>query len=119
MNIAFRLEKQLNASMTFYEICDDLELQMGQHPFLSDLGDKIIHYDSWIDVEMLEPEIKSNELLILVSAREHSVSYDKSLARLPRLLADKFTRHSFLLIYPEIKNEKVVDGVNSQFVVGL
>ncbi len=119
LNIAFRLEKQLSSHITFYEVCDDLELQMGQHPLLSDLSDRITQYNSWIDVEMLEPEIKNTELLIFVSAREHSASYDKSLAKLPRLLADKFTRHSFILIYPEIKNEKVFDGINSQFMVGV
>ena len=102
LNIAFRLEKQLNATISFYEISDDLEMQLGQHPLLSDLSDRITHFNSWMDVELLELEIKSNELLIFVSAREQSDSYDKSLARLPRLLAEKFTRHSFLLIFPEI-----------------
>ncbi len=102
LNIAFRLEAQLNAQMSFYEISDDLEMQMGQHPLLSGLNNKIEQFNSWVDVEMLESDIKSNELLIFVSAREHSVSYDKSLARLPQLLAEKFTRHSFILIYPEI-----------------
>lgn len=102
LKIVFRLEKQLNAPISFYEISDDLEMQMGQHPLLSDWTDRITHFNSWMDVELLELEIKSNELLIFVSAREQSDSYDKSLARLPRLLAEKFTRHSFLLIFPEI-----------------
>jgi hypothetical protein len=53
------------------------------------------------DLLLVGKSMKENDLLVLVTARRNSVSYDPLFEKLPRLLSRYFKNNSFIIIYPE------------------
>lgn len=56
---------------------------------------------SWDDFPALRHELKSDQLLVVVTARRGSISYQKSFAKLPQQLEKDFAHVSLMLIYPD------------------
>ena len=57
-------------------------------------------FDDWDDFLILSREIRDNDNLIIVMAREKSLSYHNSMQRIPHYLRKFFENQSFILIFP-------------------
>ena len=57
--------------------------------------------ESWDDLLMLSAAVNYDHLLVVVSARRGSISYDKSFEQLPAQLARYFANNSLILLYPD------------------
>ncbi|MDQ3393902.1 MAG: cation:proton antiporter [Bacteroidota bacterium] len=59
------------------------------------------HFSHWEDFLILSREIKADDLLIIISSRKGSISYNSFLDKVPKQLAKHFQTQSFVIIYPE------------------
>jgi hypothetical protein len=62
-------------------------------------------YEEWDDLFNLSRKVNIDDLLIVISARKATVSYNPHLDFVPKQLAKYFDLNSFLIIYPEQKLE--------------
>lgn len=58
-------------------------------------------FAEWEDFLILSREVTNTDLLVIINARDGSVSYNKYMDAIPRKLAQHFQSTSFLIIYPE------------------
>jgi hypothetical protein len=58
-------------------------------------------FDDWEGFSDLAKEITTNDLFIVVSARQETVSYHNLLDRVPKRLARDFDKISFVIVYPQ------------------
>lgn len=115
-----RLSQQLNAALRFFivgESCDKIE-----KIWKADKKHSKASFNFWRDYEELEfwsAHFKENDLLVVISAREQTLSYTKTLERLPRILSDVFANVSFVILFPEQTASiwsGTEGGVSEQFV---
>ncbi len=57
--------------------------------------------DSWRDFPTLKDELNADHLLVVVTARTGSISYQHAFAKLPYQLQHDFAANSLMLIYPD------------------
>lgn len=57
-------------------------------------------FTDWDDIKSIPENLKSNDLFIVITARQKSVSYFSSLEQVPLRLNKYFEAHSFILLYP-------------------
>lgn len=57
--------------------------------------------DSWEDFPALRHEVNEDHLLVVVTARRGSISYNKAFSKLPQLLEKEFAHVSLMLVYPD------------------
>lgn len=55
----------------------------------------------WDDFLMLTSVVRNNDLLVVITARKSSLSYNPLLEKLPKQLAMYFKEHSYIVLYPE------------------
>lgn len=60
---------------------------------------------SWNDFPALRHELTRYQLLVVVTARKGSISYQNSFAKLPQQLRTDFANNSLMLIYPDQQEE--------------
>jgi Kef-type K+ transport system membrane component KefB len=58
-------------------------------------------FEDWEDFLVLSREVTTADLLVIISARHGSVSYNKYLDGIPRKLAQYFDTTSFVIVFPE------------------
>ena len=58
-------------------------------------------FSQWDDFLIFSREVKSNDLLIIVSSRKGHVSYQSQLEKLPYYLSNYFVDNSFIMLYPQ------------------
>ena len=58
------------------------------------------HFSSWDDFLILGRDIQAEDIIVLVSARSGSVSYNNTLPTLPVKLEKYFTDKSRIVVYP-------------------
>ncbi len=63
--------------------------------------------DNWDDLLLLTGQVNFDHLLVLVSARRGSISYDSSFERLPMQVSKYFNNNSVMLLYPGQKGDPV------------
>ena len=63
--------------------------------------------EDWNDLLLLTGQVNFDHLLVLVSARRGSISYDSSFERLPMQVSKYFNNNSVMLLYPEQKGDPV------------
>lgn len=63
----------------------------------------------WDDFLILSSVVEANDLLIVVTARKASLSYNPLLEKLPKQLANYFTQNSYIVLYPEQFKEGEID----------
>ena len=111
-----RLTGQLGARLVFYIVENDAKhwrkiltsYKLPQADF-KNLVD-------WEAFETLSNTLADNDLLLIVSARPHTLSYSKYMERLPRVLSDKFENTSFVILFPEQAADTEGVGVSGQFI---
>ena len=57
--------------------------------------------EEWDDLLLLTGEVSYDHLLVIVSARRGSISYDPSFERLPNQLGKYFANNSLIILYPD------------------
>lgn len=63
----------------------------------------------WDDFLILSGVVEPNDLLIVITARKASLSYNPLLEKLPKQLANYFTENSYIVLYPEQFKEGEID----------
>ena len=57
--------------------------------------------DDWGDLLLLTGQVNYDHLLVVISARRGSISYDSSFEKLPGQLGKYFTNNSLIVLYPD------------------
>lgn len=57
--------------------------------------------ESWDDFILLSGEVADDDLLIVISARRGSLSWNSDLENMPAFLSRNFSRHNLLVLYPK------------------
>ena len=58
-------------------------------------------YSSLEDISKMNSELKEDDMVIVVSARKGTISYNSNLDYVPRVLSRDYKDNSFIVIYPE------------------
>ena len=61
----------------------------------------ISRVDNWGDLLLLTGQVNYDHLLVIISARRGSISYDPSFEKLPTQLGKYFSNNSFIVLYPD------------------
>lgn len=67
----------------------------------SDTLTEFSRLDEWEDLLLLTGQVNYDHLLVVISARRGSISYDSSFERLPGQLGRYFTNNSLIVLYPD------------------
>ncbi len=102
INRIARMAEDLGCQMDFYatEKTGNLIMHYMRERHKS-VRDNYEVFESWSDFPALRHEIKGDHLLVVVTARRGSISYQSSFARLPYQLPTHFAGQSLMLIYPD------------------
>ena len=57
--------------------------------------------DDWGDLLLLTGQVNYDHLLVIISARRGSISYDPAFERLPAQLGKYFANNSLIVLYPD------------------
>ncbi|WP_297674707.1 cation:proton antiporter [uncultured Bacteroides sp.] len=57
--------------------------------------------DDWEDLLLLTGQVNYDHLLVIITARRGSISYDPAFERLPNQLGKYFTNNSLIVLYPD------------------
>lgn len=66
-------------------------------------------FNDWDNFINFADEVQTDDLLVVISARNGSVSYNSLLDQIPRQLGKNFSKRSFVVIYPEQTGPEVID----------
>jgi hypothetical protein len=110
------LSRQLGAKL---QVCGTSETRIAfQKEVKNNKSGVEISYRPFEDVEdflILSREIKSDDLIVAVSARKGTLSYHSYMDNLPSKLTKHFPANNFILLYPEQKQAEVLEsGMQSQ-----
>ena len=61
--------------------------------------------EDWDDLLLLTGQVNYDHLLVIISARRGSISYDSAFERLPMQISKYFNNNSIMLLYPEQKGD--------------
>lgn len=61
--------------------------------------------EDWDDLLLLTGQVNCDHLLVIISARRGSISYDSAFERLPMQISKYFNNNSIMLLYPEQKGD--------------
>ena len=102
INRIARIAEDLGCQMTLYapETTNNLILHYMKERHKNVRADYEI-LDSWNEFPALRHELNPDHLLVVVTARRGSISYQSSFAKLPNLLQKDFSHNSLMLIYPD------------------
>ncbi len=102
INRVARMAEDLGCQIDFYapESACDLIMRYMRERHRSARADYEL-LDSWSDFPALRHELKDDHLLVVVTARTGSISYQKAFSKLPTQLQNDFSHTSTMLIYPD------------------
>ena len=97
-----RLSSQIGARVVFYA---NEDTQVALQAFCRRKG-KFLRasyrrMEDWEDVLMIAKQMKQDDLIVMVSARPSTPSYNPLFERIPDMLTRFFNDHSYLLVLPE------------------
>lgn len=97
-----RIASQLGCRIRFYAE-DSTAVHLQHVAAKTDAGTlvEVIHVENQPFAERMALKVRHDHLMVVVSARNGSISYDPSFDRLPSLLNRNYSRNSYLVIYPE------------------
>ncbi len=101
------IAKQTGAAITFHATPPTLErsralCERGPSP----LNAGFAEMEDWEDFLIVGRELRADDLLVVISARRASLSYDPLFERLPRLLYRYFRDNGHLVVFPEQMGEE-------------
>ncbi|NCC98178.1 MAG: cation:proton antiporter [Bacteroidia bacterium] len=77
------------------------------------LQPKFMPFENWDEFMTLKNAITSDDLLVVISARKQSPSYQTSFEKLPIQLSENFQANSFIVLYPEQFKEGEFDQMEN------
>jgi Kef-type K+ transport system membrane component KefB/mannitol/fructose-specific phosphotransferase system IIA component (Ntr-type) len=80
-----------------------------------ELEAEIFDITSWLEVIGTKIDIDENDLFIILSAREGTISWDNQLERIPGILAQRYSENNFLIIYPSEQEVSELPGLKIHF----
>ncbi|MBQ9640693.1 MAG: cation:proton antiporter [Bacteroidaceae bacterium] len=102
INRVARIAEDLTCTMEFYTTDDTartlIPYMQQRHPSVAATYEA---FDLWADLPALRHEVHPDHLLVVVTARPGSISWNKSMAGIPRQLEKHFASTSLLIIYPD------------------
>lgn len=106
INRVARMTNDLGASVEFYspESTGNLIMRYMKERHKSVRAEYSI-LDSWEDFPALRHEVKSDDLLIVVTARQGSISYQNAFNKLGHHLETEFADNNIMVIYPDQQEE--------------
>lgn len=101
-NRVFTLTSQIGGELVFYST-EDTQKLIKDTAKKQKCNCKFTFYTlaDWDDFLILSREVKANDLLIVVTARKQSISYNPLLEKLPKQLTQYFKDNSFIVLFPE------------------
>ncbi|MEO6884180.1 MAG: cation:proton antiporter [Bacteroidia bacterium] len=106
------LSDQTGSKIIFFSTqisAEKIKSEAMKNKFSADISFQV--FDEWQDFLMLSRDINPDDLIVMINARPHTISYNPYLDNIPKKLAKHFQRNSFVVIYPEQNasedNEKV------------
>ncbi|MBR6201778.1 MAG: cation:proton antiporter, partial [Bacteroidaceae bacterium] len=102
INRMARMAEDLGCQIAFHapERTNSLILRY-MHERHKSVRDSYESLDSWRDFPTLKDELNADHLLVVVTARTGSISYQHAFAKLPYQLQHDFAANSLMLIYPD------------------
>jgi len=101
MSLLFTLRNKTSGEMLFVTDKDTLKGIMHVKEVEALNEDSFRLWDNVPDMNTLAVELNENDLLVVVSARENTVSYNRKLAVLPRVVTRYFAHTNCMILYPE------------------
>ncbi|MGV3503558.1 MAG: cation:proton antiporter [Adhaeribacter sp.] len=80
-------------------------LQQLNEQYKSPLNIEFTLFEDWQEFLIFTREVRQDDLFIIISSRKGFLSYDPETEKLPRHLAKYFVQNSYILLYPEQKQE--------------
>lgn len=68
---------------------------------------------NWEDIVKMKADLEENDLLVIISARQSTASYDPNFTQIPNLLTKEFNHYSHLVLYPE----QGIDGTMPDWIL--
>jgi len=102
VNQLCRMGEQLGCRVHFFahpETLDRLKVLISKK--FKGLRSEFSELVDWDDLLLLTGQVNFDHLLVIISARKGSISYDTSFERLPSQLSKYFSNNSLLVIYPD------------------
>jgi len=96
------LSKQTGASFVFY-CTEKTEEKIKELFLLKKISSafRFVNFNDWDDILIISKDVQEYDLLVIVSTRINSVSYNPLLDLVPRKIAKHFAKNNFIIIYPE------------------
>lgn len=97
-----RMGNQLGCRVHFFahpQTLDRLDVLINKK--FKGLRSEFTELADWDDLLLLTGQVNFDHLLVIVSARKGSISYDVSFERLPAQLSKYFSNNSLLVVYPD------------------
>ena len=102
VNQLCRMGEQLGCRVHFFahpETLDRLKVLISKK--FKGLRSEFSELVDWDELLLLTGQVNFDHLLVIISARKGSISYDTSFERLPSQLSKYFSNNSLLVIYPD------------------
>ena len=97
-----RLSAELGAKVVFYAHPDtQVALQAMCRRQGKYLRASFRTMDGWEDIDVLSQTIVENDMLVLLSSRKSTASYNPLFEQIPAMLSEYFTDFSSMVVYPE------------------
>ncbi len=94
------ISKEISAKIMVFangETLDQLKVDLhGKNNSVS-----FVEFSDFSNLNSLQDHLSNTDLLIWISARDSTISYNSYLSMLPRQLSKNFKKNSFVIIYPE------------------
>lgn len=102
LNKMRKFAKEAGARIVFYGKVQTLKIiQMNLESTKPAVDAEYVEFDRIRELHLKEKGVCSDDLFVLVSARERSISWDRSLDKFPRRFVKEFEGVSFIVVYPE------------------
>lgn len=102
VNQLCRMGEQLGCRVHFFahpETLDRIKVLISKK--FKGLRSEFSELVDWDDLLLLTGQVNFDHLLVIISARKGSISYDTSFERLPSQLSKYFSNNSLLVVYPD------------------
>lgn len=103
-----KLSTELSAQTVVYansKTIDAFKLFNNQNQVVS--NNNYVEFDSWEDMLVLSRDIKDDDLIVFVTARKGTLSYQNDLESIPNKLEKYFQRNSKIIIYPKQQDNNI------------
>jgi len=94
------LSKEISAKILVFANGDTLE-QLKTDLRSRNITISFVKFNDFSNLNSLQDHLSNTDLLVWISARNSTISYNSYMAMLPRQLSKNFKKNSFIIIYPE------------------